>query len=85
MYNDRTNPIEHVSYFNQRTDVHSKNDALMCKVFPSNLGPVAMRWFDDLGAGSIDLFKELTWAFGSHFITYSRVHQLLDSLLSMTM
>ena len=73
MYNGRTNPVEHVNHFNQRMDVHSKNDALMCKVFPSSLGPVAMRWFDGLGASSIDLFKELTWAFGSHFITCSRV------------
>ena len=65
--------------------VLSKNEASMCKVFPSNLGPVAMRWFDGLGANSFDSFKELTWAFGSHFITCSRVPQPLDSLLSMAM
>ena len=65
--------------------IHSKNETLMCKVFPSSLGPVAMRWFDGLGAGSIDSFKELTRAFGSHFITCSRVPRPLDSLLSMSM
>ncbi|XP_050259088.1 uncharacterized protein LOC126704099 [Quercus robur] len=65
--------------------VHSKNEALMCKVFLSSLGPVAMRWFDDLGASSIDSFKELTQAFGSRFITCNRVPQALDSLLSMAM
>ena len=65
--------------------VCSKNKALMCKIFPSNLGPVAMRWFDGLGAGSIGSFKELTRAFGSRFITCSRVPQPLDSLLSMIM
>ena len=59
MYNGRTDPVEHVSHFNQRMVMHFKNEALMCKVFPSSLGPVAMRWFDDLGAGSIDSFKEL--------------------------
>ena len=32
MYNGRTNPVEHVSHFNQRMAVHSKNEALMCKV-----------------------------------------------------
>ena len=69
MYNGRTNPVEHVSHFNQRMAVHSKNEALMCKVFRSSLGPVAMRWFDGLGASSIDSFKELTQAFGSCFIT----------------
>ena len=80
LYNGRTDPVEHVSHFNQRMVVHSKNETLMCKVFPSSLGPVAMRWFDGLGASSIDSFKELTQAFGSHFITCSRVPRPLDSL-----
>ena len=44
MYNDRTDPVEHVSHFNQRMVVHFKNEILMCKVFPSSLGRVAMRW-----------------------------------------
>ena len=57
----------------------------MCKVFPSSLGPVVMRWFDGLGVGSIDSFKELTWAFGSRFITCNRVPWPFDSLLSMSM
>ena len=63
--------------------VHSNNKALMCKVFPTSLGPVAMRWFDGLRVNSIDSFKELTQAFGSHFITCSRVPRPLDSLLSL--
>ena len=57
----------------------------MCKVFPSNLGPVAMRWFDGLRANSIDSLKELTQAFGSRFITCSKVPRPLDSLLSLSM
>ena len=43
-----------------------------------------MRWFNGLGVGSIDSFKELTWVFGSRFITCSRVPRPLDSLLSMS-
>ena len=85
MYNGRTDHMEHVSHFNQRMAMHSMNEALMCKVFPSSLGPVAMRWFDGLGVGSIDSFKELTRAFGSRFITCSSVPRPLDSLLSMSM
>jgi len=65
--------------------IHSKNEVLMCKVFQSSLGPIAMRWFDGLFAGSIDFFKELTQAFGSRFITCSRVPRLLNSLLSLSM
>ena len=57
----------------------------MCKVFPSSLGPMAMRWFDALRPNSINSFKQLTQAFGSHFITSSRVLRPLDSLLSLSM
>ncbi|XP_075665145.1 uncharacterized protein LOC142634761 [Castanea sativa] len=85
MYSGRTDLVEHVIHFNQRMVVHSRNEALMCKIFPSSLGPMAMRWSNKLGAGSIDSFKELTRAFGSRFITSSRVPRPLDSLLSMTM
>ena len=85
MYNGRTDPIEHVSHFNQRMAIYSKNKALMYKVFPSSLGLVAMRWFDGLGGSSIDSFKELTRVFGSRFVTCNRVPRPLDSLLSMSM
>ena len=84
-YNGRTDPVEHVSYFNQRMAIHSPNEALMCIVFPSSLGLVAMRWFDGMKEGSISSFKELTRAFGAHFVTCNRVPRPLDSLLSMTM
>ena len=56
----------------------------MCRVFPSNLGPMPMRWFDGLRKNSISSFKKLTQSFCSRFITCSRVPQPLDSLLSMS-
>nr|XP_023880298.1 uncharacterized protein LOC111992668 [Quercus suber] len=85
VYNGRTDPVEHVSHFNQRMTVYSKDEALMCKVFPSSLGPVAMRWFDNLKVNSISSFKELTQAFYSHFVTCSKASQPLASLLSLSM
>ena len=85
IYNGQTNPVEDVSHFSQRMAVYSKDETLMCKVFPSNLGSMAMRWFNGLRANSIDSFKELTWAFDSRFITCTRVPQPIDSLLSLSM
>ena len=85
LYDGRTDPVEHVSHFNQKMAVHSKNEPLMCKVFPSNLGPVAIRWFDSLRADLVNSFKELTQAFGYRFITCSRVPRPLASLLSLFM
>ena len=85
IYNGRSGPVEHVSQFNQRMAIHSKDETLMCKVFSSSLGPVAMRWFNGLKANSINSCRELTRAFGSRFITCSMVSRPLDLLLSLTM
>ena len=85
IYNGRTDPVEHVSQFNQMMAVQSKDETLRCKVFPSSLGPMAMRWFDGLKPNSINSFKQLTQAFGSRFITSSRIPRPLDSLLSLSM
>ncbi|XP_075642031.1 uncharacterized protein LOC142613532 [Castanea sativa] len=85
IYNGRTDPVEHVSHFNQKMAVYSNNEALMCRVFHSSLGPVAMRWFDALAEGSLASFEELTRAFGARFITCSKIPKPLDALLSMAM
>ena len=53
IYNGRTDLVEHVSHFKKRMAVHSRNKALMCKVFPSSLEPMAIRWFDGLDEDSI--------------------------------
>ena len=85
LYNDRTDLVEHIRHFSQKMVVHSKDEALMCKIFPSNLGLMAMRWFNGLKAKSIYSFKKLTYSFGARFITCSRVLLPLGSLLSMSM
>ena len=65
--------------------VHSKNEVLICKVFPSSLGPAAMRWFNGLKANSVDPYRQLTQAFSSRFVTNSRAPQPLSALPSLSM
>ena len=65
MYNVRMNSVEHVSQFKQKMAVHSQDETLLCKVFPSSLGPMPMRWFDGLRTNSISSFKKLTKSFCS--------------------
>ena len=77
--------MEHVSHFNQTMAIHSRNKALMCKVFPSILRLVAMRWFNGLEESSIGSYEELTRAFGARFVTCNKVPKPLDSLLSAVM
>ena len=73
MYNGRKDPMEHVSQFKQKMAIHSQDETLLCRVFPSNLGPMPMRWFNGLRTNSISSFKKLTQSFYSRFITCSRV------------
>ena len=42
-YDEKTDPVEHVSHYIQMMSLHTHNDALMCKVFSSSLGPTALR------------------------------------------
>ena len=65
IFNGRTDPVEHVSQFKQKMTVHSQDEALMCRVFPSSLGSMLMRWFDGLKTNSIRSFKKLTQSFYS--------------------
>ena len=76
-------PVEHVSHYIQMMSLHSRDDALMCKVFPSSLKLTALRWFNGLRNGSIHNFIELIQEFVVQFMTCSRVPQPVDALLSM--
>ena len=82
-YDGKTDPVEHVSHYIHMMSLHTHNDALMCKVFPSSLGPMALRWFNGLQKGSIHSFAELIQEFDARFITSSQVSQPVDALLSM--
>ena len=84
-YNRKTDSIEHVSHYIQMISLHTHNDALMCKVFPSSLRSTALRWFNGLRKSSIHNFAELIQEFDVRFVTCSRVPQPVDALLYMKM
>ena len=74
IYDGKTDPVEHVSHYNQSMVIYSKNKALMCKISHSSLGSIAMRWFDGLEKGAIQGYDEPIKAFGAKFVTCSRTH-----------
>jgi hypothetical protein len=85
MYDGRTDPIGYISHFRQSMALHLGNDALMCRMFPSSLGPMSLRWFNHLQHSLIHSWDELAEAFVSQFITNSRKPKEFDSLMSMRM
>ena len=63
-YDGKTDLVENVSHYIQIMSLHSNNDALMCKVFPSSLKPTTLRWFNWLRKGSIGraiVYEDGSW------------------------
>ena len=58
-YDGKMDPVKHVSHYIQMMSLHTHNDKLMCKEFPSSLRPTTLRWFNGLQKGSIHSFAEL--------------------------
>jgi hypothetical protein len=65
--------------------LHNSNDALMCRIFPSSLGEVGLRWFDRLDHGSIRSWQEMSESFTARFITNTRKPKEIDALLALKM
>ena len=84
IYDGKTDPVEHVTYYNQSMTIYSKNEALICKIFPFSLGPTTIRWYDGLEKESIQSYNELIRAFGAWFVTCSRTLKPFDFLLTMS-
>jgi hypothetical protein len=59
------------------------NDPLMCQLFPSSLGEVELRWFNQLGKRTIKSWIQMAEAFVARFITNSRRTREMDALLTM--
>ena len=68
-YDGKIDLVEHVSHYIHMMSLHTHNDVLMCKVFPSSLGSTALRWFNGLRKGSICSFAKLIQEFGARFVT----------------
>uniref|UniRef100_A0A2N9FQQ7 Uncharacterized protein n=1 Tax=Fagus sylvatica TaxID=28930 RepID=A0A2N9FQQ7_FAGSY len=83
IYNGRTDPVTHIGQYHQSMALSRNNDPLMCRLFPSSLGEVAMRWFNQLGARTIHSWDQLAEAFVARFITNSRKRKEMGTLLTM--
>uniref|UniRef100_A0A2N9HIA5 Uncharacterized protein n=1 Tax=Fagus sylvatica TaxID=28930 RepID=A0A2N9HIA5_FAGSY len=85
VYNGKGDPVGHLSRYRQSMALHNSNDALMCRIFPSSLGEVGLRWFDRLDHGSIRSWQEMSESFTARFITNTRKPKEIDALLALKM
>ena len=56
MYARKLDPRSHVSHIRRMMALLNHMDVLMCRVFPSSLGDLRLKWFDKLHVGSIENF-----------------------------
>jgi hypothetical protein len=85
VYDGKGDPVRHLSRYRQSMALHTSNDALMCRIFPSSLGEVGLRWFDRLDHGSIRSWQEMSKSFTARFITNTRKLKEIDALLALKM
>ncbi|XP_028115676.1 uncharacterized protein LOC114313495 [Camellia sinensis] len=55
----------------------------MCKVFPSSLGEIGLRWFDRLPAGLIRGWKQLSEEFLARFVSNTKIPKKPDTLFGL--
>ena len=68
MFDNSTNPYDHMLHYNQAMTLNAGNDLLLCKVFPTSLQGPALAWFHKLPQHSVNTFYELLKAFISQYL-----------------
>uniref|UniRef100_A0A2N9HKB0 Uncharacterized protein n=1 Tax=Fagus sylvatica TaxID=28930 RepID=A0A2N9HKB0_FAGSY len=74
IYNGRTDPVAHIDHYHHRMALWRYKDPLMCRIFPSSLGEVALRWFNQLERGTIGSWSQMAEVFvGRFWETYNDI------------
>ena len=58
--------IDHFDHYHQVITLDIGDNALLCKVFPTNLYSPTLVWFHQLAANPINDFRELSKVFVEH-------------------
>lgn len=80
LYDGKSDPTDHICHYKQAMTLHADDEALMCRIFPSSLGPLAVRWYYKLEPASIKSFHQLQESFRARFITDEVHPKQVDSL-----
>ena len=80
MFDDSTNPYDHMLHYNQTTILNSRNDRLLCKVFPASLRGPVLAWFHKFPCNSINSFNDLWETFVLQYLFSMRQKRNISSL-----
>lgn len=83
---DRSNdPFDHIMRYRQLMAIDIGNDALLCKVFLTNLQGQTLSWFHRLLMNSINNFRDLSEAFVGRYLCSTRHKQNIITLQNIKM
>ena len=83
MYDDSSDPYDHMLHFNQAMILNAGKDRLLCKVFPASLKGLTLAWFHKLPRGSLNSFSELWATFVTQYLCSVRQKGNISSLQSI--
>ena len=82
-YDGVKDPLNHLETFKTLMHLQGVPDKIMCRAFPTMLKGPARIWFSKLKPSSINIFKELSAQFTSHFIGGHRYKRSTACLMSI--
>ena len=66
-YSGQSDPVQHLHQYQDKLLNHSRNNFILCRVFPSRLKGVPSNWLYSLRPRSIHSFRYLTRLFLAHY------------------
>ncbi|KAL0430847.1 UNVERIFIED_CONTAM: hypothetical protein Sradi_0710700 [Sesamum radiatum] len=79
-YNGTSDPMEHLSLFDNATLLHRYMDGIKCRVFVTAFARAAQQWFNQLPVGAIGNFKEFRYLFLHQFASSRKLRKTELSL-----
>ncbi|KAL0410804.1 UNVERIFIED_CONTAM: hypothetical protein Slati_3670100 [Sesamum latifolium] len=82
-YNGTTDPMEHLSRFENATLLHRYTDGIKCRVFVTMFARAAQQWFNQLPVGAIENFQEFHSLFLHQFASSRKLRKTELSLFAV--
>ncbi|KAL0430756.1 UNVERIFIED_CONTAM: hypothetical protein Sradi_0701600 [Sesamum radiatum] len=82
-YDGTTDPIDHLSHFENATLLHRYTDGIKCRVFVTTFARTAQQWFNQLPVGAIGSFQEFPSLFLHQFASSRKLRKTELSLFTI--
>ncbi|KAL0416457.1 UNVERIFIED_CONTAM: hypothetical protein Slati_3477600 [Sesamum latifolium] len=82
-YDGTTDPMEHLSRFENTTLLHRYTDGIKCRVFVTTFARAAQQWFNQLPVGAIGNFQEFRSLFLHQFASSRKLQKTELSLFAV--